>query len=252
MHLIDTHTHIYLPEFDDDRDACMERAKAAGVEELYLPAIDSRTHAAMLEVEQRYPACRAMMGLHPCSVTGRYEDELRIVAGYLAQRRFIAVGEIGLDYHWDKTFVREQEAAFRGQIEMALQYGLPVVIHSRNAIDESTAIVEDYPGLRGVFHCFSGDLAQARRILDTGFMLGIGGVLTFKKSGLDAVVAATGLEGLVLETDAPYLAPVPHRGKRNEPAYTALVAGALAVMTGRPLEEICKITSQNAARLFVQ
>ncbi|MGZ5286960.1 MAG: TatD family hydrolase [Flavisolibacter sp.] len=250
MYLIDTHTHIYLSEFDDDRAVTMERAREAGVQAFYLPAIDSSTHEKMLEVEAEFDGCKAMMGLHPCSVTPDYLKEITQVKDYLAKRKFIAIGEIGLDFYWDKTFVQQQYEAFHMQCRLALQYDLPVVIHSRNAVDECIDVVAQHAGLKGVFHCFSGDAFQARKIMDLGFMLGIGGVLTFKNSGLDKVMEQVGTGAVILETDAPYLAPVPYRGKRNEPAYTRLVAEKLATISGSTVEEIAELTSRNAGNLF--
>lgn len=250
MKLIDTHTHIYLKEFDRDRESCLERSAAEGVEELYLPAIDSETHGQMLETESRFPQCKAMMGLHPCSVKEDYKSELSLVEKYLAQRKFIAVGEIGLDFYWDKTFTHQQFEAFHHQIGLALQYDLPISIHSRNATDECIEVVEQYPGLRGVFHCFSGNTAQAQRIMATGFYLGIGGVVTFKNGGLDKVVQSVGMKQIVLETDAPYLAPVPYRGKRNEPSYTKLVAQRIAELLALDVAEIAAMSTKNAKNLF--
>lgn len=217
---------------------------------MLLPAIDSGTHAAMLELERRHPQCRAMMGLHPCSVKDNVEEELRVVEQYLSQRKFVAVGEIGLDFYWDTSFRDQQYAAFHQQIEWAIAADLPIVIHSREATDECLEVVEAHPGVRGVFHCFSGNLSQAKRALDAGMMIGIGGVATFKNGGLDAVLPSLGLEGVVLETDAPYLAPVPYRGKRNEPAYTRLVAERVALLTGSSTEEVALKTTANAIKLF--
>ncbi len=248
--LVDTHAHIYLPEFDIDRTALLQRALDAGVSAIYLPAIDAATHSAMLQTEAEYPFCFSMMGLHPCSVNAGVEAELQVVADYLEQRRFAAVGEIGLDFYWDKTFADQQYVAFHRQIELAMQHDLSIVIHSRNATDECIAVVEQYPGLRGVFHCFSGNTAQAERLMELNFFLGIGGVATFKNSGLDKVIQAVGLSQVVLETDAPYLAPVPFRGKRNEPAYTKLVAEKLAGLLALELDEVAKITTANAKKLF--
>jgi TatD DNase family protein len=249
-YLIDTHAHIYLPEFDADRQDVIDRARLAGVEAIYLPAIDSSTHAAMLQTEARFPLCRSMMGLHPCSVKEDFEAELAIIGRYLEERRFIAIGEIGLDFYWDKTYTTQQYAAFHQQIVLALRYDLPIVIHSRNATDECIGVVRQYPGLRGVFHCFSGNEEQARQIMAAGFYLGIGGVVTFKNAGMDKVVQAVGLEGVILETDAPYLTPVPYRGKRNEPAYTKLVAEKMATLLNQDVAEIAEITSANAKKLF--
>lgn len=248
--LIDTHTHIYLPPFNADREQVVTRATKAGVKALYLPAVDGTTHNAMLQTEAEFPACKSMMGLHPCSVTEDFENELAVVKTYLKQRSFVAVGEIGLDFYWDKTFTQEQYTAFHRQIEWALEYGLPVSIHSRNATGECIDVVAQYPALRGVFHCFSGTGAQARQLIEMDFMLGIGGVVTFKNSGLDKVVAQVGLSHLILETDAPYLAPVPFRGKRNEPVYTVLVAERLASLLNLSLEEVAQVTTQNAEKLF--
>lgn len=248
--LTDTHAHIYLAEFDNDRAALLQRAEAAGVSAIYLPAVDSSTHAAMLQTEKQYPVCRSMMGLHPCSVKEDFETELALVETYLQQQPFIAVGEIGLDFYWDKTFTEQQYIAFRRQIEWALHYQLPIAVHSRNATEECIDVVSRYPGLQGVFHCFSGTEAQARQLVDLGFYLGIGGVVTFKNAGLDKVVQAVGLKNLVLETDAPYLSPVPFRGKRNEPAYTRLVAEKLAGLLGVEVPEVGRVTTANAKKLF--
>lgn len=250
MYLVDTHTHIYLPEFDEDRAAMIERARDNKINIMIMPAIDSSTHEAMMEVERDYEGCLSMIGLHPCSVNQNFEQELAAVKLYLGQRRFVAIGEIGLDFYWDKTFTKEQYEAFHQQIELALAYNLPIVIHSRNAIDESINVVKQHPGVRGVFHCFSGNTEQARKIMDLDFMLGIGGVVTFKNSGLDKVIEQVGLDKVILETDAPFLAPVPFRGKRNEPAYTKHIAEKLAVITDNELSEIAKITTENAKKLF--
>lgn len=248
--MIDTHAHIYLPEFDADRAEIITAARQAGIEKILMPAIDSHTHAVMLQVEKEYEGCIAMMGLHPCSVTMDYKKELSEIEERMAERSFIAVGEIGLDFYWDKTFTEQQYAAFRYQAELALRHNIPIVIHSRNAIDECIGVVKEYPGLRGVFHCFSGDSRQAEEIMSTGFYLGIGGVVTFKNSGLDKVMEKIGLAQVILETDAPYLAPVPYRGKRNQPAYTALVAEKLATLLGLPVEKVAEITTENAHKLF--
>ncbi|MDQ3277167.1 MAG: TatD family hydrolase [Bacteroidota bacterium] len=248
--LIDTHAHIYLPDFDSDRQAIVERATAAGVEAIFLPAIDSSTHAAMLQTEAQFPICKSMIGLHPCSVKEDFKDELDFIQRHLEERRFIAIGEIGLDFYWDKTFTAQQYAAFHQQIALANQYQLPIVIHSRNATDECIAVVRQYPGLRGVFHCFSGNEEQARQVIALGFYLGIGGVITFKNGGMDKVVQTVGIEHVILETDAPYLSPVPFRGKRNEPGYTKFVAEKIANLLNREVDEIGGITSANAKKLF--
>ena len=250
MYLIDTHAHIYLPEFDTDRYDCISRALEAGVQSILMPAIDSSTHQAMLQAETSYPNCLAMIGLHPCSVNDSFEKELEIVREYLEQRRFWAIGEIGLDFYWDKTFTDQQYQCFHAQIELALQYDLPIAIHSRNATEECIEVIRKYPGLAGVFHCFSGTNEQAAALLETSFFLGIGGVATFKNGGLDKILEKTGIERVILETDAPYLAPVPFRGKRNEPAYTRLVAEKLSSITGLDLEQVAEITTENARKLF--
>lgn len=248
MHLIDTHAHVYLPEFDADRAQVLQAALDAGIERIFMPAIDSRTHAAMIKCESE--TCSAMMGLHPCSVTEAYEKELEVAFGYLSQRPFAAIGEIGLDFYWDKTFASRQYLAFETQIGWALRFGLPVVIHSRNALDECIATVKKFPGLKGVFHCFSGTTIQARAIMDLGFYLGIGGVVTYKNAGLDRVVAEVGIAQVVLETDAPYLSPVPFRGKRNETGYLVRVAEKVAAVTGLDTGEVAALTSKNAINLF--
>lgn len=250
MYFIDTHTHIYLPEFDDDRETMMRRAKDANVEITIMPAIDSTTHETMFTVESTYENCYSMIGLHPCSVTQDYGKELLIVNQYLERRKFIAIGEIGLDFYWDKTFVDQQYESFRKQIEIALQHQLPIVIHSRNAIDECIHVVKEYQDVKGVFHCFSGSEEQAKKIIELDFMLGIGGVVTFRNAGLDKVIEKIGLGNIILETDAPYLAPVPYRGKRNEPAYVKLVAEKLSALCHLAIEEIAELTTENAKKLF--
>lgn len=231
----------------------LEKAEKEGVSKILMPAIDSSTHTVMLELEEERPlTCISMIGLHPCSVKENYLFELKIVRDYLEKRSFKAVGEIGLDFYWDKTFTEQQYAAFNQQIEWALHFDLPIVIHSRNSTDECIEVVSKHQKgkLRGVFHCFSGDIVQAKRVIDLGFYLGIGGVVTFKNSGLDKVMEEIPLEHVVLETDAPYLAPVPFRGKRNEPAYLKYVAEKLAGIKNVEIDEVAKITTDNAEKLF--
>lgn len=247
--IIDTHTHIYLPELRDGLENLVQRAREAGVTQMLLPAIDSETHEQLLQVADTY-GYLPMMGLHPCSVKANFEEELSIIKNYLAQRTFIAVGEIGLDFYWDRTFEKEQYEAFHQQIALAMEYNLPISIHSRNATPEAIDVVRQYPGLRGVFHCFSGSVEEAEAALQTGFYLGIGGVVTFKNGGLDKVIKAVGLDKVVLETDAPYLAPVPFRGKRNEPSYLAHVVTKLAELTGLPEATVAARTTENAQHLF--
>lgn len=253
MHLTDTHCHLYLEDFNPDINLVMERAATEAVDKFFLPAIDSTTLAAMLSLEDRFPLqCKAMIGLHPCSVKENYRKELQLVADSLASRRFIGVGEIGMDLYWDTSFRKEQEEAFRTQIQWSLQYGLPISIHTRNAIDEAIAIVREYvpQGVRGVFHCFGGSYEQATQVIDAGFCLGIGGVITYKNSGLAAVMEKIGLEHLVLETDAPYLTPVPFRGKRNESSYLKYIAARLAAVKNCSIDEVAEVTTANAEKIF--
>ena len=253
MHLIDTHCHLYGKEFTDDIAEVIQRAESEGVEQFYLPAIDSSVLEDLLALEQRYPGkCIAMMGLHPCSVKANFEEELRLVEEWLGRRKFAAVGEIGLDFYWDRTFEAAQFDAFHRQIEWALHAQLPIVIHSRESISESIRVVREHQkgSLRGIFHCYSGDAAQAREIVDLGFYLGIGGVLTYKNSGLAGALKDIPLEAMVLETDAPYLSPVPFRGKRNESSYLKWVVARLAEVKGVGIEEVARITTENAQKIF--
>ena len=252
MMLVDTHSHIYLPDFDSDREAMLQRAAESGISRVLMPAIDSGTHDAMMETQKKWSFTESMMGLHPCSVKENFEDELKIVEDWLEQEKFVAIGETGLDFYWDLTFTEQQYMAFRRQIGFALQLDIPVVIHSRNSTEECINVISAMQdgNLKGVFHCFSGTLEQAKRVMDLGFYLGIGGVVTFKNGGLDKVMEQVGLEKVVLETDAPYLAPVPFRGKRNEPAYLSYVTDRLSILSQLPVEEIAAITSANAVKLF--
>jgi TatD DNase family protein len=250
MQFIDTHAHVYLPEFDADREAILTRAADNGITHILMPAIDITTHAQMLSVETAWPSCHAMIGLHPCSVSENNAGELAAVEAYIKNRPFLAIGEIGLDFYWDASHKQQQYEAFELQIQWAIQHDLPIVVHSRNAMDDCIEVVQKYPRVRGVFHCFSGTAAQARRLIDLGFYLGIGGVVTYKNAGLDKILEVIGLDAVVLETDAPYLAPVPHRGKRNECSYLVLIAQKLAAITGRPVEEVAAISTQNAKKLF--
>lgn len=249
----DTHAHIYLEEFDADRADMLARAQQAGVEKIYLPNIDSTSIDRMLELEEKTKGtCYAMMGLHPCSVKRDFEKELYIVESWLAKRSFVAIGEMGTDLYWDKTFWEQQQEAFRIQANWAKQYNVPIVIHSRESLDQTIKLVEELQDgtLKGVFHCFTGTADQARRITSLGFYLGLGGVATFKKGGLDDVIPDMDITKIVLETDSPYLAPVPHRGKRNEPAYIPLIAAKVAQLKNISLKELQQTTSQNASALF--
>ena len=251
--MIDTHTHLYDEKFDADRHEMIERAILQGVQSFYLPNCDSSTIEPMLSVEAMFPAhCYAMMGLHPCYVKDNVEDEMLLVQQWLEKRTFCAIGEIGLDYYWDKTFVQQQQHAFHAQIELALHYQLPIVIHTREATKDTIAIVKNYiaKGLRGVFHCFSGSYETANQIIEMGFYLGVGGVLTYPKAGLQEVIKKIDMKHLVLETDAPYLTPVPFRGKRNESSYLVHIAEKLANVKDGDVKEIMAQTTLNAKQLF--
>lgn len=251
--IIDTHTHLYSEEFKDDIAEVIHRAEKEQVKKFCLPAIDSETHNAMLALEEAYPArCFAMMGLHPCSVKENYKEELKIAAEWFEKRKFIAVGEIGLDFYWDRTFETQQMEAFQTQIDWAFQYNLPIVVHTRNAMQETINIVKERQNgsLNGIFHCFSGSYESAKEIIKAGFYLGIGGVLTYKKANLAEVLTHISLEHIVLETDAPYLTPVPFRGKRNESSYLKYVIEKLAEVKSTSIEEVCTITTKNAQKIF--
>jgi TatD DNase family protein len=253
MKLIDTHCHLYLPEFEADIAATIQRAIESGVEKFYLPAVDSETLAAMLALENQFPGkCLAMAGLHPCSVKADYNNELKIVEELLQQRKFAAVGEIGLDFYWDRSFEQQQYEAFHRQIEWALHYNLPIVIHSRESMEQCIQVVKEHQDgkLKGIFHCFSGTYTLAKQIIDLGFYLGIGGVLTYKKSGLAEVLKEVDMKHIVLETDAPYLTPVPFRGKRNESSYLTYIVQKLAEVKGISTEEIAEATTANAQKIF--
>ncbi len=251
--MIDTHAHIYAQEFDQDRDDVIARAQAQGIELILMPNIDIDSIAAMLNTEQAYPnLCRSMMGLHPCYVKEDYQQALSIIESYFDKHPFIAVGEIGIDLYWDNTFHQQQIDAFNIQLEWAKQRNLPVVIHTRDSIDETLALVAKQQDgrLKGIFHCFGGSVEQAKAINDIGFHLGLGGVSTFKNGGMDKVIPHLDLDSVVLETDSPYLAPVPNRGKRNEPAWTQLVAQRVAELKDISLAELDAITTRNAKQLF--
>ena len=249
----DTHAHIYSDEFLPDREGVLSRAQEAGVEKIYMPNIDHTSIDAMLEVEMKYSGrCFAMMGLHPCSVKTDFQKELYLVEQWLGKRKFHAVGEIGTDLYWDKTFWEQQKEAFMIQVNWAKKHKLPIVIHCRESIDQTIELLEPLVDktLRGIFHCFSGDAAQAKRIIAMGFYLGIGGVATFKNGGLDKVLPEVPMDRIVLETDSPYLAPVPHRGKRNEPSYIPLIANKVCELMNVAVEELQKTTSANAGKIF--
>nr|WP_157494096.1 TatD family hydrolase [Fulvivirga imtechensis] len=253
MNLVDSHAHIYLKEFKDDISDVLEEAQESGVKKIYMPNIDHTSIDAMLELESRWPQqCISMMGLHPCSVKKGFEKELYLVEEWLEKKDFVAVGEIGTDLYWDKTFWPQQQEAFKIQVEWAKKYKKPVVIHCRESIDETIELVEKLKDdrLTGVFHCFSGNIKQAEKIISLGFYLGIGGVATFKNGGLDTVIPEIAMEHILLETDSPYLAPVPYRGKRNKPSYISIVAERIADLKKIEIEEVARLTTDNAQILF--
>lgn len=253
MKLIDSHAHIYSEEFKEDRAAAMYRATAEGVAKIYMPNIDHTTIEAMLEMAEEYPQqCLPMMGLHPTSVKKDFERELYLVEEWLDKRKFAAVGECGLDLYWDKSLLKEQQEALKVQVALAKRHQLPIVLHTRDSFEETYEIIAAAQDgtLRGIFHCFSGTLEQAEKVKELGFMMGIGGVSTFKNGGMDKVLPYLQLEDLMLETDCPYLAPVPHRGKRNEPAYLPLIAKRVAGLMNKPVEEVAEQTTANTLGLF--
>lgn len=253
MVLTDTHTHLYLEHFDEDRDEVIRQAIGKNIQYMLLPNIDSQSAAPMLELCDRYPEnLFPMMGLHPTDVKENFGSELQAVEHWLAKRKFYAVGETGIDLYWDKTFAFEQEQSLRHQIGLAKKYRLPVVLHVRDSFDEVFSVIDDTisENLKGVFHCFTGTKKQAEKIIGWGFKLGIGGVLTFKNAGLDKVVRDISLDHLLLETDSPFLAPKPFRGKRNESAHLLYVAEKLAEIKNTSVEEIASVTTQNAVQLF--
>ena len=252
--LIDTHSHIYLPEFDEDRPDVISRAKAAGVQHIVLPNVDRETLEPMWALEATEPDYfHAAIGLHPTSVNADFRNDLAWVQSELERRPYCAVGEIGIDLYWDTTFHTQQVKAFEQQLQWAIDYNLPVIIHQRNAFEDVIACVEKFKGkpLHGIFHSFGGTLEEAQQLFSLGnFYLGINGVVTFKNSKLGDVLRQLSLENLVLETDSPYLTPVPYRGKRNESAYVLLVAQKLADIYRQPANDIIEITGRNARNLF--
>lgn len=252
--MIDTHTHLYSEEFDEDRKEMIEKAISKGVSRFYLPAINSETHEKMLHLESEYPTqIISMMGLHPCYVKPEsWEKELNLVEKYLNEKSFPAIGEIGIDLYWDKSTLDIQIKAFEKQIDWAIEKDLPIVIHTRESFDEVFEVLErkKHPKLRGIFHCFSGNLAQAKQAIQLQFILGIGGVVTFKNGKIDQFLHEIPLDKIVLETDSPYLAPVPHRGKRNESSYLDLVVGKLVNIYNKEFAEIERITTENAMKMF--
>lgn len=251
--IIDTHCHLYLSEFSNEIDLFINRAKQNGIKKIYLPAINSESTEALLALEENHAdVCVAMMGLHPCYVKSDYTDELKKVENLLSQRKFVAIGECGLDFYWDKTFIKEQYLALEQQIEWALKYNLPIILHTRNATQETIDVIKKYKGsnLKGIFHCFGGTDEEAIQIIDLGFFLGIGGVVTYKNAGLDVVLKEIDLDYIVLETDAPYLSPVPFRGKTNEPANLKVIAEKIASIKNTSFDVVAEITTRNAEKLF--
>jgi TatD DNase family protein len=254
MILTDTHTHLYADQFNEDREAMLQRAFNNGIERIFLPNIDRSSIEGMLKMQTQYPKnCFPMMGLHPCSVDGEVEKELALVKEWLDKGGFCAVGEIGIDLYWDKTFFKQQQHAFRQQINWAKEMGLPIVIHARDSFDEIFKIVDELNDerLTGIFHCFTGTIEQAEKIINYGgFKMGIGGVVTFKNAGVDKVVQQIDLKHLVLETDSPYLAPAPNRGKRNETSYLLNIADKISDLHEISVAEVARITTENSKEVF--
>lgn len=258
--MIETHAHIYDQQFSEDLTEMLQRAKSVGVREIWMPNCNSGTIGEMLALEESHPGfCIPMMGLHPCYVKEDYKEELAIVEQWLSERSFKIIGEIGLDFYWDLEFVKEQEEVFFGQLALAKKYNIPICIHSRNskknehnAIVRCCELIEEFgwKELRGIFHCFSGNVEEAKRVIGLNFLLGIGGVATFKNGGLDKVLPYVKAENIILETDSPYLAPVPHRGKRNEVAYIDVVTDRVAFLMAIKKEELISQTTLNASKLI--
>ena len=251
--ITDTHTHLYVEQFDADREAMILRAKSAGVSRFFIPAIDSSYHKRMFDLEKYYPyEVFLMMGVHPTSVKTNYKEELAKVQEWIDQRDFYAIGEIGIDLYWDTSFLKEQQDAFRIQIQWAKEKKWPIVIHCREAFDEIFEILEQEVNddLRGIFHCFTGNLEQAEKAISFNMKLGIGGVVTFKNGKINQFLNQISLEHIVLETDSPYLAPKPYRGKRNESSYIRYIIDTLATIYGKDFDEIAQITTQNSKDIF--
>ncbi len=254
MGIIDTHSHLYSDDFDEDREIVIQRAKQAGVDKIVLPNIDENTLLGMLDMEKKYPSyCYAAIGLHPEGVKENYQEALKFVKRELEMRKYIAIGEIGIDLYWDKTYKDEQIKAFSQQVKWALEYNLPIIIHTRESFEEVMSVLDDFrgKGLKGVFHSFTGTIEQALQIIDfQGFKIGINGIVTFKNSGLDKTVEKIPIEHIIMETDSPYLTPTPYRGKRNESSYVALVRDKLSEIYHLSKEEVDIITTQSAEELF--
>jgi TatD DNase family protein len=253
MQITDTHTHLFSEQLIGELDPLLETSSASGIERFFMPNIDSTSIDAMFSVEKKFPGkCFSMMGLHPCSVKENWKQEMRIVEQWLAKRKFAAVGEMGIDLYWDKTFIEEQKTVFLMQVELANAYELPIVIHTRDSFDVAYELLRKIQKREpcGIFHCFTGTAEEAKKVIDLGFYLGIGGVVTFKNGGLDKVIPEIDLKNIVLETDAPYLAPMPFRGKRNEPAYLIKVAEKIAELKNISVEEVANVTTENSKKIF--
>ena len=253
MNIIDTHNHLYLKQFNEDIDLVINRSKEIGVNKFILPAIDSSHFNEMHNLKDKYPnSIYLMSGLHPTDVKENYKDELDFVVNTLKTNNYVAIGEIGIDLYWEKSFLKQQQDAFKFQIRLAIKYDLPIVIHCREAFNEIFEVLdkENCDKLRGVFHCFTGTFEEAQRAINLGFVLGIGGVVTFKNGGIDKFLHKIDLKNIVLETDSPYLAPVPFRGKRNESSYIIYVLEKLSEIYGISKEKIAEITSKNAEKVF--
>ncbi len=250
---VDTHAHIYLDEFREHWDQLISDCADVEVKKIYLPNIDETSIDQVHDLADKFPlVCKPMMGLHPCYVKGNYKDQLKLIKEQFAQRQYSAIGEIGIDLHWDLSFVKEQEQAFQAQIEWAIDLKLPIAIHSRKSLDETISAVEKNQNgqLSGVFHCFNGTVEQAKRIIDLGFFVGLGGVITFKNAGLEEMVKSLPQENIVLETDAPYLAPHPNRGKPNTPVYLPIIAEKVASFRSESIDDVKDYTTKNANLLF--
>lgn len=253
MGIIETHIHLYSDEYKADRNTLIQQAIDSGVEAFYMPNLDVHSIESMYAVEKDFPDhCFAMMGLHPCYVKEDYKEQLAVIEQELKRRRFVAIGEVGIDLHWDKSFLKQQQEALAKQAEWALTYNVPIVIHSREANTESLEVLMPFMqrGLKGVFHCFSGSIGEVTVLKSYGWMIGIGGVVTYKKSGLDALIEEIGISQVVLETDGPYLSPVPHRGKRNEPIYINEVAQKIGDILEMSKEAVIEQTTTNSRTLF--
>lgn len=253
MQFINTHSHVYTEAFDLDRDEMISRAISKGITTILLPDIDSTERARLEEVTKKYPSiCLPMLGVHPTSIKKNYKQELDVLENLLTTNKYIGIGEIGIDLYWDKTFIKEQIEAFTYQIHLANTYNLPVAIHVRNSFNEIFTTLDSIKNInyKGVFHCFSGNLEQSYKAIDLGFSLGIGGVVTYKKSGLDEIIQKIPLEHIVLETDDPWLPPVPYRGQRNEPSYIIEIAEKIATIKQLNISKVAEITTSNSKLLF--